>query len=267
MAHFLSPLSHHMNSPVQFVRPDAKLVDAEAQLRQWNISCLAVLDYSDRLVGAISLSDLLREGEVESIAAGRRGPLKYPDKTISAAMTSPVVSLDVAKPLADAAQLMLDQHVHRVFVAEGHRIDGVVSARDVCSVVAEVGVDTPVENSMSSPVVSIESSVEARDATTTLQQEAVSLLAVKNAEWPVGIYGQLEALSCRGQNETPVAQVMSSAFICVAPSLPLHYAAGRLAATHSRCALVVDQADQSQLVGILTPLDVTRAALARSWEE
>ncbi len=115
-------------------RPSARLEEAARLLEAFEVSGLPVVDEQDRLLGVISQTDLVRgRGDVESPVRGSSGRSHVAD-----VMTSPAITVGMLTPLADAARLMRDKHVHRLVAVDdaGHAI-GVLSAMDFVTLYAD----------------------------------------------------------------------------------------------------------------------------------
>ncbi len=115
-------------------RPSAPLEEAARLLEAFEVSGLPVVDEQDRLLGVISQTDLVRgRGDVESPVRGSSRGLHVAD-----VMTSPPITVGMLTPLADAARLMCENHVHRLVAVDdaGHAI-GVLSAMDFVTLYAD----------------------------------------------------------------------------------------------------------------------------------
>jgi CBS domain-containing protein len=112
------------------------LAEAVAQLARHNITGAPVL-HAGRVIGVASLTDLMREapdrqsGAMLGDTKGRSGSLRVKD-----VMTTRVVSLPPTATVAEVADLMQREHVHRVLVMEGELLYGIVSTFDVARAVA-----------------------------------------------------------------------------------------------------------------------------------
>jgi CBS domain-containing protein len=111
----------------------APIEDAERLLETYEISGLPVVDEGGSIVGVISQTDLLRH-----VPDGRQVRSRHPHLRVGELMTSPAITVDFLTPLVDAAQLMRDEHVHRVVVVSesGHAV-GVLTSMDFVSLYAD----------------------------------------------------------------------------------------------------------------------------------
>lgn len=110
------------------------------------ISGVPVLDASDRLIGVVSRTDLLRrcvegplgsahESFFEALAEGLTDDDIYPDSTAMELMSPEVLTADPDEPVGLLARRMADHHVHRLVVINDQRhVLGIVSSMDVLRV-------------------------------------------------------------------------------------------------------------------------------------
>ena len=117
------------------VSVDASIEDAEELLRQHRITGLPVVGADGRLVGVISLTDLLYLA-VPSVQA----LIRHHERGIRVGevMSTPSVTIDSAATLREAARLMHENRLHRlVAVNAGGQPIGVISAMDFVALAAE----------------------------------------------------------------------------------------------------------------------------------
>ncbi|MEO6295183.1 MAG: CBS domain-containing protein [Candidatus Limnocylindria bacterium] len=114
---------------------DASIEDAEELLRHHRISGLPVVDADGRLVGVISLTDLLYLA-VPSVQA----LIRHHERGIRVGevMSTPPVTIESTATLREAARLMHEDRLHRLVAvnADGRPI-GVISAMDFVALAAE----------------------------------------------------------------------------------------------------------------------------------
>jgi len=117
------------------VSVDASIEDAEELFRQHRITGLPVVGADGRLVGVISLTDLLYLA-VPSLQA----LIRHHERGIRVGevMSTPPVTIDSTATLREAARLMNDDRLHRLVAvnAAGQPI-GVISAMDFVALAAE----------------------------------------------------------------------------------------------------------------------------------
>ena len=117
------------------VSVDALIEDAEELLRVHQISGLPVVDADGRLVGVISLTDLLYLA-VPSVQA----LIRHHERGIRVGevMSTPPVTIDGRATLQAAARLMHEGRLHRLVAIDANaRPIGVISAMDFVALAAE----------------------------------------------------------------------------------------------------------------------------------
>lgn len=260
MLHLNVPVSHYLVSPVQTISLYDDLHTAAQRMAELSLSSLAVVD-GTLLVGAVSRTDLLRAGRVGSMAArgeGRGAVLALPQVQVREVMRAPAITVSRTDSLATAARLMMQHHVHRVFVLEKQHLVGVVSTRDLMRAVRDARSDPrlgrDIGSLMSTPVLTVDADAPVSQAIDLLAQAHVRGLVVVENRWPVGLFTQAEALAAREEAPvTPVESVMSYALLCLPPQTPAHRAAGAMHDTRARRVVVVEQREAR---GVLTGIDL-----------
>lgn len=86
-----------------------------------------VVNAQDELIGVISETDIIRKSN--SIGAWS------PDKAGQVA-TKPAVSVAPNESLQRVCELMYNRRIHRVVVAEGHAIAGIITTMDILKAIA-----------------------------------------------------------------------------------------------------------------------------------
>lgn len=109
-----------MKSPPVTLYPQATLADAARTMAEKNIG-FVVLTEGDRLVGVVSERDV-----VKALASGM--PLNTPLEKIA---TKRVITIEPDKSVVEAADLMAENKIRHLVVAERGRAVGVVSLRDL----------------------------------------------------------------------------------------------------------------------------------------
>ena len=147
-----------MTKAVIFVRPDQPLSEAERLMIQHRVSGLPVVA-QNRLIGILSSSDIARVQVLMSALDGQvsdelnseahtdgfqhfhesqfQGFSQKLDKLrVKEAMRDQVVTCSAETPVAKIASRMVQDHIHRVVVVEGHRPIGIVSSLDLVKLLA-----------------------------------------------------------------------------------------------------------------------------------
>jgi CBS domain-containing protein len=114
---------------------DASIEAAEKLLSSYRISGLPVVDEVGRLVGVVTRTDLLGDGNA-TIRALVRGHLS--GLRVGELMSAPAVTVPMTATLRDAARLMRDERIHRVVaIDDADRPIGVLAASDYVTLIAE----------------------------------------------------------------------------------------------------------------------------------
>jgi len=125
-----------MQRDVKTVPADATIAEAVSALADAHVSGLPVVDGSGTMVGVITTTDIL-EAEAETEEPGARERL-FEATEVSEIMTRQPRVIGPAADLRAAAQQMLRQDVHRLFVEEHGQLVGVISQTDIVRAVASV---------------------------------------------------------------------------------------------------------------------------------
>ncbi|MFM7086600.1 MAG: CBS domain-containing protein [Cyanobium sp.] len=149
------PVAEVMTSPVLSVRRDTPLQDAVALLSSHHISGLPVVDERGALVGEIGENDLMVESGFDAgpyvlfldSVIYLRNPLEWNRQvhqvlgsTVGEVMTHQTHTCGTATSLPEAARLLNDRGVQRLFVVdEGGVMVGVLTRGDVVRALAAAG--------------------------------------------------------------------------------------------------------------------------------
>ena len=206
------------------------------------ISALPVVDDNGVLVGVISRTDLLRAGRVRVQTNGsRKRVLTLPDSKVREFMESTVEVVTPATTLADAARHMGRLHIHRLYVAEDSRLQGVISTQEMMQAVANANVRVPLQELMSSGIVSVKADEPLSLAIDRMAAARHAAIVVVEDGWPVGIFSQAEALASReAPPDHPVAEWMNTQILCLPAGIPSGRAAQQAVSTGVRTILAVD---------------------------
>lgn len=108
---------------VVYTAPDTSVADASAKMARHNIGSILVMDRNRDLVGIFTERDLLKRVVVPSL-----DPNNTP---ISEVMSRDVVVVSAETPIVDVLKIMNEQHCRHIPVADGDRLLGVISLRDL----------------------------------------------------------------------------------------------------------------------------------------
>ena|ERR1700730_4062740 len=120
-------VSEIMSRPVITVMADTGIKEAACLLAELGVSVLPVVDAKGRLVGIVSEADLLTTGKTP--------------RSVIEVMTREVLTVSANSEVSQATWTMIDAGVKRVPVLRGHRLVGILSRRDLVSVIARSGHD------------------------------------------------------------------------------------------------------------------------------
>ena len=258
MAHFAMPVATYMTRPVISVAPDTPIEEVYRILAERGVSCVPVVESGGRPVGVLSRTDLLKLGRLSMGPLGRVQALSWPAATAAEKMHHGVMMVAEDATVATAARMMAKQRIHRVFVADGDELRGVLSTKELLVAIHEKRVATPISDHMSKPAFTIPVTTELSRAMDRLWSAHVSgLCVVDDEERPLGLFTQVEALLARDfPPETTLEDAMSYAMLCLHASTPLYRAAAHSAATRARRVLVTED---HRVIGVMTGLDFARA--------
>jgi CBS domain-containing protein len=119
-----------MQTDVLTVSPETSLLDMHRMFIEEEIHGAPVVDDDGSVRGVISSLDLLRPG------ADGDAPERL---TASDIMTRELVAVSPNTPIAEVAETMREQHVHRVLVIEGRELLGVLTTFDLLRAFARDG--------------------------------------------------------------------------------------------------------------------------------
>lgn len=123
-----------MERKVKSVRGEATVAEAIVELADAHISGMPVVDGAGRMIGVLSTTDLLT-AEAETDDAASRKSL-WENTAVRELMTPRPFTVAPDEDVREAARQMLYADVHRLFVAEGDQVIGVISTTDIVRAVA-----------------------------------------------------------------------------------------------------------------------------------
>lgn len=246
----------YMSSPVVSVDADAPLAEADELLSEGAISAVAV-EEGGRPIGVLSVTDLFARAARRTPA----GALTVPPATIRDVMTSGVVSVAPDASLAEACRLMVDRRIHRLFVADGAQLVGVLSVQDVMQVVASLRIPIALEGLMTRSIIAVQVHDGIGVAAERLRDSKKHALVVFDDEWPVGTISQDELLLARDwPDDTPVESWMNLRMLSLPVTMPAYRAAAHALALDARHVLAMSDV---RLEGIVSAIDFARALVER----
>lgn len=241
------PVSSYMTSKVWTATSDQAVSEITEQLATRHFSAVPVLDDRGSIIGVVSRSDLLHN---QRQAEGKRV------HTCGDLMSQGPLLIEQNASLRDAAKLMVQHRVHRLFVVEHGRLVGVLSTTDLTRAVEDARVTEPLHTIMSSPVATIDVEQALAVGQARLDDEHFTGLVVTENDWPVGVFTQEEALT---SNNAPasatIGMLLDPALVCLPAETALHRAAAQCARMGVRRIVVSKHRD---FVGVVSGLDFAR---------
>lgn len=260
MGKFKEPVGIFMSTPVHSIAEESGIHECEQQMQTLGVSSLVVVDSSGGLVGVVSNTDILRSGLRN---AGNRPDANLLESKgiVRDIMTEGVISVDVGASMGKAAATMVENKVHRVYVTARGDIAGVVSTWDIMAAVEAARVETPVSEYASKEIFSVRASESIALASERLGKAHISgLLVVDDSEWPVGIFGQKEAIVAGDASRSDtVESAMNAAVLTLPDHCAMHNVARQARAMSARRVAITHG---QKLVGILTGVDFAKAMLS-----
>jgi len=116
-----------MSAPVYTVGEDASLSGVGREMLDRGIGSAVVVEGEDRLVGILTATDFVRV-----VAEGGTGP----ETSVSAVMSTDVVTAGVNDSVQGVADLMLEHGFHHVPVVDDGTVVGIVTTTDLTAYVS-----------------------------------------------------------------------------------------------------------------------------------
>lgn len=245
------------SSPVASLSPETTLDAAYRRMAERRISCMPIVDANGRALGVLSDTDLLRIGRMQPSSLAGVQVLELPGEPVSQHMHPGVITVPEEAPVTTAAGLLVEHHIHRVFVANEGELTGVFSTEEVLVALREKRIGTPIGDVMTAPVQTVPLTAPLAEAVARLDHAGITGLAVVDErQHPVGVFTRTEALKARDlAPDTKVEDAMSYAMLYQNARTPIFRAAAHAYETRTRRVLVLDG---RKIAGILTGLDFAR---------
>ena len=145
-----------MNPDIMTVADDMTTDALARYLIEQEISGAPVVDSQGHLIGVVSMTDIGRNmAEPADVESSRRSGFyrdiapdvtlddlgeRYEEEqaaTVRDVMTPVIHQVPVTASVAEAARLMIDQHIHRLVVTQGKQPVGIITSLDLLKTVAE----------------------------------------------------------------------------------------------------------------------------------
>lgn len=133
-----------MQRTVITVQADERLADVERMMTEAQVSGAPVVDYGERVLGIVSLRDLVRHRADDDELPADADPSVFDDPEATRArgaraadvMTQELVTVPPMLPLPQVARRMVEARVHRVLVEDRDKLVGLVSSMDLMGAMA-----------------------------------------------------------------------------------------------------------------------------------
>jgi CIC family chloride channel protein len=123
-----------MQRHVKTVGSETSVAEAIVSLADAHISGMPVVDGTGKVIGVLSTTDVLAaEAEAEDPTARQT---LFENTAVRDIMTPRPFTVASGEDVREAARQMLYADVHRLFVAEGDKVVGVISTTDIVRAVA-----------------------------------------------------------------------------------------------------------------------------------
>lgn len=140
-----------MNPDIMTVADDMTTDELARYLTEREISGAPVVNSQGHLIGVVSMTDIGRQlAEPSEFASVRSEFYEMGDEAIVEqrfleervvavrdVMTPTVHHVAASAPIADAARIMVEQHIHRLVVTQGREPVGIITSMDLLRVIAE----------------------------------------------------------------------------------------------------------------------------------
>jgi len=251
MANFRMPVTEYMTSPVETIRIGESLVAANALFSDQGVSALGVVNDEGELKGVVSRTDILH-----AAVYSKGETFRVADRPVEEIMQSPALQIAPEGHLADVAQLMLKNHVHRIFVTSEGKPVGVVSTRDLMRAVREKRIKMPISEIASGSVVKVKADDPIALAVDRLELSNKHGLVVVEGDFPIGVFDQACALESRRlPPSTAVEHAMNVRILILPAAMTLARAAEQAISMNVRRILIEDDRG---VTGIIGGLDFAR---------
>ncbi len=254
-------VSVFMSTPVVGVSPTSSLEEVYKTLVQHRVTSVPVLGAEGQPLGVLSETDLLRIGRLQPASLAGISPLELPDEPAQQHMHAGVITAKPDTTVIAAAKLMLQFHIHHVYIVEGGKVVGVFSTDDALPAVRQKHVETPISALMSKPVYSVSAKAELSEAAARLDRTNVSGLAVVDEHnHPIGVFTKTDALKVQTlPADATVDKAMSFGMVTLPANTPAYRAAAHAYETRARRVFVMED---GVLSGVLTGLDFVKLLAA-----
>ena len=118
-----------MRTDVCTIAPDVTVAEAIQVMADARVSGMPVVSQAGMVIGVLSTTDIL-EAEAEHDDRRARTEL-FENTTVQELMSPTAITVGPNDRVREAAALMVQQGIHRVFVVDGTQLVGVLSQTDI----------------------------------------------------------------------------------------------------------------------------------------
>ncbi len=243
---FIAPCAAYVRDNICRVAPEQSIARAFQCFSQYQTPTLLVVE-GDQAVGILSHKDVLEamhaSVDTESLLASPLANL----------MSRDLVRISGNRNVGEAAMLLTQKRVHQVVVELDHEAPSLLGTSEILQAVQDRRLQTSLREIMTGVIFSIDAQESIASARRYLRQAELSGLIVHDGNWPIGIFGQPEALASLSDEERrPVEEAMCARIICLPPDLPISRAAQQAEALGARHIIVQDG---GETIGLATATD------------
>ncbi|HEY5934866.1 MAG TPA: CBS domain-containing protein, partial [Kofleriaceae bacterium] len=254
---FDRPVAAYMSLAVETAGPDTPIEEIARAMHARDVSGIPIVDHA-KLVGVITRTDLIRLGAFQTGRRWTSPAMPLPHRKAKEVMTAYPRVITATATLRNAAQIMSEHAIHRLFVIDAQeQVAGVLSTRDLAAAVADARLAVPVSAVMTSPIIQLDHRAPLSAAIDLLAHIQITGLVVTEDGRPIGVFTQLDALASRDlPRSTPIETTFDAAVICLPHDTKLHRAAAHAVQLDVRRVVVCKERDA---IGIVSGLDFARA--------
>ena len=244
-------VKHIMSQDVVTIAPEASMAEAAGIMGEKHIGSLIVTKY-ETPVGIVTERDLL--SKVFALGKDPR------EEKVEAAMSYPLITIDPAAKIKEAAQMMI-QKKGRLAVFDRGKLVGVITASDLVSSLPEVPeTEVKVDDFMTKEVVTADEKTPVAGIAKIMGEKRIGSVIVTSKGEPFGIFTERDLLTTFLAKGKPlivkVGKEASSPLITAPAGTSVHRAAAIMALKKIRRLPI---AIEDKLLGIITARDLVEA--------
>ena len=121
------PLSVLMRTTMETIASERTVLEAAQTMAEKRIGSLLVLEAGE-MVGIVTETDVVRKGLASQLPAN--------STKVGSVMNYPLIQIDINRTVRDASRLMAEQRIRHLAVADGNKVVGLLSVRDLVRMVS-----------------------------------------------------------------------------------------------------------------------------------